>query len=382
MDSQGKALDKPSKDESKTGFTLESYLTRWIQSSVTGKSNAKEDGKASVEKGVRQSAEAGSDPKAAYVNEAIVDDGAMIHFLAEQADGAQWASFRVDYTGAASESFNNSVAESTLAQKINGISNNARNIRVNFADGNVDSMGVVKGVMDSAAAVLQGTADFLNIGGLAAFAGNAIVDIPKHWESASASLHKANYTITLISPYGNPISQMFSIYMPLCMLLAGALPLSTGKQSYTSPFMCELYDRGRVITKLGIIDSLTIQRGTSNLGFNNEGQPMAIEVSFSVLDMSTIMSMPINQGFSLVPSDGLFDDENAFSSYLMTLSSLSLRDAEQRWPILKNQAAKIRADLEQFFTASNFGQYTANLPGVNLLSAFLRGANTRSANGL
>lgn len=381
MNSQGRALDKPSEHESKTGFSLESYLTRWIQGNVLGKSNTDENGKSAVEKGVRQASETSSDPTTSYKNDAIVDDGAMTFFLAEQADGAQWASFRVDYTGPQGESFNNSVAESTLAQKINGVSNSARNIRVNLADGNVDSMGLVKGVLDGAASVLQGVADGLSVGGLAAFAGNAIVDIPKHWEAASATLTKANYTITLTSPYGNPISQMFSIYMPLCMLLAGALPLSTGKQSYTAPFMCELYDRGRVITKLGIIDSLSIQRGTGNLGFNNEGQPMAIEVSFSVLDMSTIMAMPINQGFSLIPKDGLFDDENAFSSYLMTLSSLSLRDAEQRWPILKNQAAKVRADLEQFFTASNFGQYTANLPGVNMLSAFLRGAGNRSATG-
>ncbi len=380
MDAQGDYLDRPSKGEGTT-FSLEAYLTRWISANILGKSKDK-DGKAPTEKGVRQSAEsktqASADAAAApYKAEEEPDENALIFFVAEQADGSQWASFKVDYTGPANEAFNNSVGESTLAQKLNSFSNNARNIKINFADGNIDGMGAIKGIVDAAGSILQNTADFLQIGGLAAFAGNAIVDIPKHWESASAQLTKANYTITLISPYGNPVSQMFSIYMPLCMLLAGALPLSTGKQSYTSPFMCELYDRGRVITKLGIIDSLTIQRGTANLGFNNEGQPMAIEVSFSVLDMSTIMSMPISQGFSLIPKDGLFDDENAFSSYLMTLSSLSLRDSEQRWPILKNQVAKIMADAEQFFTASNFTQYAANLPGVNLLSSLFRGAGAR-----
>lgn len=384
MTAQGEALDVPTEKESKTGFTLESYLTRWWASLTLGKSQEK-DGKAVLEKGLRQGAEtkesAAEDAASAYKSEQEPDESAMNFFLAEEADGAQWASFKVDYTGPVGESFMNGVGESTLAQKLNSVSASARDMKVNWADGNVDSMGIVKGVLDGATSIMQGVADKLYIGGLAAFAGNAIVDIPKHWESASTKLPAANYTITLISPYGNPISQLFSIYIPLCMLLAGALPLSTGKQSYTAPFMCELYDRGRVITKLGLIDSLSIQRGTSNLGFNNEGQAMAIEVTFSVLDMSTVMSMPINQGFSLVPKDGLFDDENAFSSYLMALSGLSIRDAEQRFPLLKNQITKVFADIDQFFTSSHLAQFSANLPGVNLLGAFMRGAGARSPSG-
>jgi hypothetical protein len=94
---------------------------------------------------------------------------------------------------------------------------------------------------------------------------------------------------------------MFNIYIPLAMIMAGALPLATGKQSYTSPFLCEVHDRGRLLTRLGIIDSLSITRGTSNLGFNNVGKAMSMEISFSVLDLSSIMSMPIRPSFSSFP---------------------------------------------------------------------------------
>lgn len=247
------------------------------------------------------------------------------YFDAEFNDGLAFANFRVEYTGPVSENFSSSVVESDIQQKFNSTSSQARSARFSLADGNlVEGMGVVK---DMVTGFLSGAMDALNISGLMALGGSAFVDIPKHWDSSSASLPKANYTMTLISPSGNPLSQMVNIYVPLCMLLAAALPLSTGRQSWTSPFLCELYDRGRCQTRLGIIDSLSITRGTSNLGFNKEGNAMAIQVSFSVVDLSSVVSIPISQKFVqklLNPLDGIFDDENAYSDYMAILSSQTL----------------------------------------------------------
>ena len=54
--------------------------------------------------------------------------------------------------------------------------------------------------------------------------------------------------------------------VPLSMLLAGALPKSTGKHSYDAPFLVEIYDKGKAQTRLGIIDSISITRGVGRLG--------------------------------------------------------------------------------------------------------------------
>jgi hypothetical protein len=215
--------------------------------------------------------------------------GILEHALANEGDGNQWVSFRVDYTGPVSESFSNSVAESTLASKLNSMSNSAREVRLNYG-GLGKSVPGLDAAIGAVGTFVQGMAASIHVEGLAAFAGSAFVDIPKHWESSVANLPKSTYTMTLMSPYGNPVSQMFSIYVPLCALLAGALPLATGKQSHTSPFLCHLHDRGRSITRLGIIDSVSVTRGTSNLGWNNQGNPLAVEVSFSVLDLSSIVA--------------------------------------------------------------------------------------------
>lgn len=221
-------------------------------------------------------------------------------FDAEMREGSEWAVFKVDHTGPVQESFGNAVVESEISQKLNTVSSQIREARFSFADGNISGDAITQMATSAVGAVkdlVVGALDGLSLGGLAVgLGGSGFIDIPKHWQSSTANLPKSEYTMDLISPYGNPISQMQNIYIPLCMLLAGALPLSTGKSSYTSPFICELYDRGRCQTRLGMIESLSISRGTSNLAFNLKGNALALQVTFSIVDLSSIMHMPISGG--------------------------------------------------------------------------------------
>ncbi len=303
------------------------------------------------------------------------DPGFLNYLISNMADGSDWASFRVDYTGSVTESFSSSASESTLSSKFNSISKTASDLRFNLADGNIDSLGIINSVKDMVTNAVGAAASTLNIDGLFAIAGNAFMEIPKAWDSSTVNLPSANYTMTLNSPYGNPISQLLNIYIPLAMILAAALPKATGKQSYTSPFLCELYDRGRVITRTGLINSLSITRGEGNLGFNNEGRTSSIIVNFSVMDLSNIMAMPVRTEFSLMPFEGLFDSENAFSDYLMALSGLKLSDCIHRIPILIRQWKRIKADTSTFFSGAQFASYFNTLPGVAQLGAVFRGTN-------
>lgn len=364
---------------SNQGASLESYLDRYLSlgfwQSKFGSDNA--DGSKGIEADPKKvTSNQSTDGKAAdtYGAPAGANEGFMKYLLAELGDGSDWASFRVDYTGPVSESFSNSVAESSLAQKINGMSASAHDIRMNYS-GITGSIPGLDTVIEGVKTVMGTVASTLHLEGLAAAAGSAFVDIPKHWESSVTQMPRANYSLTLISPYGNPISRMFNIYIPLCMLMAGVFALSTGKQSHTSPFLCELHDRGRVLTRLGIIDSMSITRGTSNLGFNNEGQPMAVDVNFSVLDLSSIVAMPIQPGFSEQPFAGLFDGDNAFSDYLMALAGMSLKDTIYRVPMLKYQAKRKLAELSAFTSKAAFANYVASFPGVNALSGIMRGTS-------
>lgn len=297
---------------------------------------------------------------------------------AEMDDGSAYANFRVDYTGPVSESFSNTVGESEMASKINSIASQVRSATFSFAGGNIvgGALGsMVGGVVDAAKSFVSGAVDSLGVSGLVGFAGSAFVDIPKNWQSSTASLPRASYTMQLVSPYGNVVSQMINLYIPLSMILAGALPLSTGKQSYTSPFILELFDKGRCQTRLGMIDSLTITRGTGNLGFNKQGHAMAIDVSFSIVDMSSIMHMPIAKGFTRGDSDGIFDDETVFSDYMNVLSSLDLRSQLYKTPKLKLALARKTRRLEALTSPAMWAMVTHDKTPVGIFDIFWKGSN-------
>jgi hypothetical protein len=342
----------------------------------------------------------------AIVDSSTSDDGFLSFLDAELRDGGAFAGFRVNATGAVSESFSNSVADSEIANKINSMSSSSRSTNFDFAGGNVSDgvVGkVVGGVLSAAKDFAAGVGEAFSISGLAALAGAAFVDIPKHWESSSASLPRASYTINLVSPYGNSMSQLINIHIPLAMLLAAVLPLSTGKQSYTSPFICELYDKGRCQTRLGIVDSLSVTRGTGNLGFTNEGHVMAVDVTFSVMDLSSVMHMPISQGINMAAkivagtagfvaagpvgaaaavavetfAEPTFDDDTVYSDYMAVLGGMGLADQIYAWPKYKLNLTRQMTNWNTWFSSAHFASFLGNTPPGRLISMFYKNVGVR-----
>lgn len=277
--------------------------------------------------------------------------------------GSQFAIFKVNYTSAPQESFTNSVKESELSQQINSTVSQASDAR--FSLGQFKLPGAIGDVLNKLVGgvgdVLAGAASTVTFGtsdAITSILSGSYIDIPKHWQSSDVNLAKANYNMTLISPYGNPLSMLQNIYMPLCMLLAGGLPLAGGKNSYTSPFICELYDRGKVQIRLGMIESITVTRGTSNLGFTVNNKPLAIDVSVSVVDLSSIMSIPISAagfmdavvatlgapaaavGGALGVYNPAIDEDSLLYDYLAVLTGLDIYSQTYAVPKAKMNLAK------------------------------------------
>lgn len=369
-----------------------------------------------------QSADSSKDPSAESIKYndqgGEVEEPGLGDFLnAELDDGSMFVTFRVNPTGQVSESFSNSTGPSEMTSKINGQSASARETRFNLADGNVGDGAIFKiagSVLGAAKDVVAGVADSLSISGLATLGGAAFVDIPNHWQSSVAQLPRANYTIDLVSPYGDPISRMLNLFLPLSCLLAGVLPLSTGKQSYTSPFLVQVFDQGRCQIQLGMIDSLSVTRGTGNLGFTNDGKVLGIQVSFSIVDMSTIMHMPIAQGFSFgraarglagaalggaagagvggtlgglftAPAAaagavlgaglamGTFDDDNAYTQYLHTLAGMNLTDQIYTFPRAKLAMTVEMENIRSWKSNAHIASFLGDLLPAQFASAFYTG---------
>lgn len=329
-----------------------------------------------------------------YGPSGAVDPSFSDLLLAEMRDGAQFISFRVDNPGTIGESFSNSVKESGISSAINGMSNSARDFRFNFANGNLAGGVVgafVGSAVDTVTGIFQGLADSFGAGGLAALMGNALVDIPKYWDSSTSNLPRANFTIELRSPYGNDLARFQNLMVPLAMLLAAALPRSTGYQSYTSPYLCEFYCKGRVQSRLAIIDSLEITRGTGNCGYTADGRPLGIDVNISFIDLSSVMHMPQNAAFNplgalLGPTEfiskHLFSDDNTFSDYLAVLSSLGIADQTYTPRKLRRRFNTAVLNFKSWTSQEHFASWISNggvLFGIRagrITSAFFQAAET------
>jgi len=295
-------------------------------------------------------------------------------YTAELDDGSAFATFRVDASGPASESFSNTHTPSEIAQSINGMSASSRSTNFSLAGGNIASAitSAIGGIKDFTAEL----ADSVGLQGLVVLGGGAFADIPEHWDQSSASFNRTSYSFKLICPYNNPLCQLIYIDLPMAMLLAAALPMSTGPQSYTSPFLLELYDKGHCQTRLGMIDSLSFTRGTANLPFSSEWKAMAVDVSFTIADLSSVIAMPITEGFTMNLVDTTFSDDNTFTDYMAVLAGMGLADQIYALRKLKLNLTRQMAQWNTFFSVSHFANWMGDnsfIPPSKLMSAWYRG---------
>ena len=273
-------------------------------------------------------------------------------------DGGLSAIFQVDYVGTLTESFSNDVRDIDTEGMIKSVASGAQDMKFNFSGGNIGGPIDTGAIMSGVKELLMGGANGITMGlsnVLATVFGDAYIDIPKRWGDSSVSFPTITYNTKLACVYGNDFSRMQSIGIPLCMLLAGALPLSTGKSSYTSPFLCSITSQGVQNVKLGMITSLSITRGTTNLPFTKTRKPLGLDVSFTVTDFSTLVTAPITKGvFSDLLNFGM-DDASPMGRYLSTLAGRDIQTDKYALNKLGMRLARARANLYSIVSPSRVG---------------------------
>lgn len=263
-------------------------------------------------------------------------------------DGGLFLCLNVDYQGPVSESFSNTIGEIGIKDTIKSVAKGVHDMRFNFAGGNIAEQ--VDKAVNTAKSVVSGVLEGATFGlsnVVMTVLGGGYVDIPKKWEESGMSLPSITYKTRLISPYGNPVSQIQNIYLPLACLLAGMLPLGIGKSSYGSPYLCTLFNKGVQDIRLGMMTSLSIERGVSNLGFNSLKRALAIDVSFTVTDFSTLLTAPINQTIFSDAFSVNMDDDMPLNRYIATVASRDLITNKYLLPKVKIYASRKLMNLNQ-----------------------------------
>lgn len=258
-------------------------------------------------------------------------------------EGARFAVFRVDHLSSTSESFSNSTTETSIGSTVNSLGSKWREMEFNLGGGEIPG---VKAAADALLSFAVGALDGVTLGvsnAVAGFLSGATIETNKRWDKSNASFPSLNFSMDLVSPSAHPLAQLRNIYIPLASILAGVLPLATGPKSHTSPFLCNMFVRGRQRISLGMITNVNITRGTSNLPFNKQKRPLAVKVTFTVTDFSEVVSAPIVDDL-LSSGNVMFDDESGISRYIQSLCG---RDLYSTVHVLDKAKIKISRGLQE-----------------------------------
>lgn len=282
--------------------------------------------------------------------------GLVEYTKAAAAGGSDWISFKVEPNLTESESWDNKAGDSDIQGAINGLSNTVRSAAFDFSNFKT-GFATIDAPISAVKDMIYGAMDSFQISGLLALAGTGLVDIPQRWEESSSNVFtQSSYTIELRSAYGDPLSIFLNLYVPFICLLAGAVPISHGNQSYGAPMLCELHQRGRRTIKLGLIDSLSVTRGAGTVGWNEDGLPLGLDITFSVANLSSVMHMPIDTGLmNMMPWNALIGEDNVYSDYTAVLANLTIADQTNPWKKYALNSRRWAIDKDTFFNSARLG---------------------------
>lgn len=300
------------------------------------------------------------------------------YLMAEFTEGGAFAVFNVDSSGSVGEQFSSSFGSNPIESTFNSISAKTRNLGNLLSSAtDIPVVGDVMKLAADAGATILSNATFGLANPLLALAYGVNISMPKVWESSSAQLPKASYKIKLMSPYGNAYSQLFNIYLPLAMILAGSLPRSTGGSSYTAPYSCQLFDRGRVNSRLCMISSVSITRGTSNLPFTRNGHPNAIDVDISIDNMDEVLSVDVESSGVISKVLNVFSDsaDTPLKDYLNTITGVDVYTQIYRIPMLRLKIADAQMRMGMLTDSAALAAFTVDKIPLSSLGTALFGNN-------
>lgn len=147
--------------------------------------------------------------------------------------------------------------------------------------------------------------------------GNFLV--PDIWNDSDYGKNYS-FTVNLSTPYGNKMSYYLNIMVPLMHILAMALPTQVGANAYTSPNLIRAFSPGWFSCDLGIIDSISIDKGGSGDAWSSSGFPTEMKVSISIRDLYSNLALP--EKYSITD---FFTNDNLMH-YLMVNCGLDITD--------------------------------------------------------
>ena len=255
-------------------------------------------------------------------------------------DNTKWLAFRLEKdSDNASESFSNSLSESSLQQELNAFvtTNRQNNLDASVAGGGIlatfTRWGRKAQSLAQMATNIMGSKDVMTaVNSVIGYmhSGNGYYDLPQQW-SGSSFTRSCTINIRLRSRTGgDPVSVFTNILIPFACILAGAAPRANGDETYTSPFIVRVMCRGMFSIPAGMITSLSINRGDSEFGWSIWRLPTTMSLSLQISDLSPILYIGLQGGKGILADLGemlfkSFSNNSKYHEYFAILSGMGLK---------------------------------------------------------
>lgn len=284
-----------------------------------------------------------------------------ISFDAAVRGGGAYLNLKVDHVGSFTDSADNSITSIPAEDAVKQLSASAKSVSYSFSGGNIAG-GIDKALgyfKDFAVGALDGVT-FGLASAIPALSGGGFIDIPKMWDDSTFTSPTTSFTVPLLSPSADTISKLMYEWIPLAAVMAGSFPRAIGNSSYSSPFLCSAFMKGKLKIDLGMITAISIQRSTANLGYDKQGRALGIDLTFTVSDFSNKMTAPVNNS-AISTFFSSFDDSSAINRYISTIAARDLMTSKFSVPKAKIKLSRALMSLDTATSASFFGARAGSL---------------------
>lgn len=250
---------------------------------------------------------------------------------------AESVAFYIDAETSISEDISSSTTHSQLGDAFNSVRDYAREVQ--FLLGPIAGVDFIAKNMDSstyestASELFSSVDEALGVTffdrfakGFETVAKGGKLLFPEIWDDTEFS---KSYSVDfkLRTPDGDKLSWYLNICVPLMHLLAFAAPREMGVNGYMSPFLCRAYYKGLFNIDMGIITSMSINKGKEG-SWTVDGLPTEVDVSISIKELYQTLSLSGGQEYTLLESPGKFFKNTALIDYLSTTCGININKPE------------------------------------------------------
>ena len=247
------------------------------------------------------------------------DLGSVTAVNTDNGETSQYVSFMID-PASITESYNNSIGESQMLSSVinqgSTIGNEIAFISNSTAGGGNDSS--IELVAESKRMAEKTIADLSSGSGrfTAAIASSMARSYvgehtiyPDVFQSHSAT-SSMSMTVHLSSDSGDPYAYFINILVPLFFILGMALPQlsNNNASSYSFPPVVQCNIPGFWGTRLGMIDSVSVNKNPNQKDLSINGYPLQVDVTISVKDLQhVLLTSPMNRPAVFLNNQTMFD---------------------------------------------------------------------------